>query len=391
MTLFRILTLLLLLIITGTNANENNKQNLKVSYLKLTVAAPATLSSMVTPPQDSGQQGAVLAVNDANTTGKFVNQQIILTTDILQSAEQITQTLKERYASGHRIFLINADKDALRSLQQWASDKQVLLFNIAATADILRKSWCDKNTLHTALSDSMKTDALAQWLLAKRLTKVLVVHGRFAKDLTIVSAFERSAKRYGLKLIEKKQWDFNADLRRSAAREMPLFTQTAREYDVVFIADAIKDFADYLPYNTYLPRPVIGSAGAQALGWHARIEQWGALQLQNRFNALANRPMNETDFAGYVALRSISSAFLSTKSSQVDTLKEYIQSADFGLGAYLGRKLTYRQWNGQLRMPISILHPTALISQSPQQGILHPTNELDTLGFEKAESGCRFN
>jgi ABC transporter substrate binding protein (PQQ-dependent alcohol dehydrogenase system) len=63
-------------------------------------------------------------------------------------------------------------------------------------------------------------------------------------------------------------------------------------------------------------------------------------------------------------------------------------SDKFELAGFKGRKLTYREWNGQLRQTIPLIHPRSLVSQSPQEGFLHPVSELDTLGYDQPESRC---
>ncbi len=138
-----------------------------------------------------------------------------------------------------------------------------------------------------------------------------------------------------------------------------------------------------------MPRPVIGSAGLEALSWHQVIEQWGAIQLQNRFQRLAKRPMNEMDFSAYLAVRSVAQALHKINAISPKELINYIRSPAFELAAYKGRKLSFRPWNGQLRMPMALIQPHALVSQSPQSGVLHPTTELDTLGFDFNESKCQ--
>ena len=69
-------------------------------------------------------------------------------------------------------------------------------------------------------------------------------------------------------------------------------------------------------------------------------------------------------------------------------LIKHLKSADFELAAYKGRKLSFRSWNGQLRMPMALVHPQGVVSQSPQVGFLHPKTDLDTLGFDQQESQC---
>jgi len=363
----------------------------KVNYLKLQQQQSPALSNVIKMPNDSGYQGAKLAINDSNTTGKFLQQHFSLTQFEFTTTPDLLHHLKQAFNQGDNIFIINAPLITLDKVNLWAQDKNILLFNISEFSDVLRDKQCLSTFLHTAPSYAMKADALAQWLLYRRLTKVLLISGKKPVDVAIATSFKRSAKRYGLKIIEEKYWRFDTDLRRSAQQEVPLFTQTSQEYDVIYVADKYKDFAQYIPFNTYLPRPVIGSTGLEALTWHRVIEQWGAAQLQTRFHKLTARYMNELDFNSYLAIRSIAQAVHKTHSNSAKMLIKHLKSADFELAAYKGRKLSFRSWNGQLRMPMALVHPQGVVSQSPQVGFLHPKTDLDTLGFDKKESQCKMH
>ena len=70
---------------------------------------------------------------------------------------------------------------------------------------------------------------------------------------------------------------------------MPAFTQRAPEHDVVVAADRSDVFAVHLPYHTWEPRPVAGSAGLVPESWHPSHEAWGATQFQTRFEKAAGR------------------------------------------------------------------------------------------------------
>ena len=48
-------------------------------------------------------------------------------------------------------------------------------------------------------------------------------------------------------------------------------------------------FAEYLPYHTWDPRPVAGTAGLVPVTWSRVHEQWGGTQMQRRFEKLAGR------------------------------------------------------------------------------------------------------
>ncbi len=378
------------MVIYGVNAYAQ-PLNIHVNYLKLKQQQTPALSNIIKMAEDSGYQGAKLAINDSNTTGKFLQQHFTLSKFEFDQGQQLLSHLKNKFTAGEYVFLIDSPKSVLDSINLWAQDKNILLFNISESTDTLRSTHCLDTVLHTIPSNAMKSDALAQWLLYRRLNKVLLVSGKKPADIELASSFKRSAKRFGLKIITEKLWDFNTDLRRSTQQEIPLFTQTSREYDVIYVADKSKDFSEFLPFNTYLPRPVVGSAGLEALAWHRVVEQWGAAQLQTRFNQLTGRHMNEIDFSGYLAVRSIAQAVHKTNSSSAKTISDYIKSDNFELAAYKGRKLSFRSWNGQLRMPIALVQPNALVSQSPQPGMLHPKTDLDTLGFDEKESQCRRN
>ena len=51
--------------------------------------------------------------------------------------------------------------------------------------------------------------------------------------------------------------------------------------------------------------------------------------------------------------------------------------------------MSFRNWNGQLRQPIPLVHPRALVALAPVEGFLHQRTELDTLGYDEPESPCR--
>lgn len=98
--------------------------------------------------------------------------------------------------------------------------------------------------------------------------------------------------------------------------------------------------------------------------------------------------MNELDFSAYLAVRSVAQAVHKQKTNDHQQIKSFIKSDEFELAAYKGRKLSYRSWSGQLRMPMALVQPNGLVSLSPQAGVLHPRTELDTLGFDIEESQC---
>jgi len=90
-------------------------------------------------------------------------------------------------------------------------------------------------------------------------------------DLLYADSIRNSAAKFRISIDHEKQWIDDADMRRNAAAEIPLFTQ-ARKYDVVVVADEDDDFGQYVLYNAWLPRPVAGTAGLEPVAWDRVVE-----------------------------------------------------------------------------------------------------------------------
>ncbi|WP_010323103.1 ABC transporter substrate-binding protein [Marinobacterium stanieri] len=344
------------------------------------------LSNILPEPADAGLKGAELGINDNNTTGRFLKQHYTLHSVSTDQPTEVVSASRALYDQGVRLFVLNLTSEQLTAVERELPD-DVLLINSGSQDNRLRTQDCVPGMLHTMPSRAMLTDALAQWLASKRWNRWLIIEGNQNGDQLYAASLERSAKRMGAKVVERKQWDFDTDLRRTAQKELPPFTQTD-EYDVVVVADERGDFGEYVPYNTWYPRPVVGTQGMTPVAWHRVVEAWGAAQLQSRFEKLADRWMNSRDYASWAGVRTLGEAVTQTRSSDPAELQSFILSDKFQLGGFKGRKLDYRGWSGQLRQPIPLVHPRALVSQSPQEGYLHPKTDLDTLGFDASESQC---
>jgi ABC transporter substrate binding protein (PQQ-dependent alcohol dehydrogenase system) len=169
---------------------------------------------------------------------------------------------------------------------------------------------------------------------------------------------------------------------------VPVFTQ-GEEYDVLVVADEEGAFGDLLAYRTWLPRPVVGTQGLVPTAWHPTHEAWGALQLQSRFRERSGRWMGELDYGAWLAVRAIGEAATRTHSSDFTVLRDYLLSEQFTLAGFKGVPLSFRRWDRQLRQPVLLAQPRSLVAVAPVDGIIHPRNELDTLGYDESESACQ--
>ncbi len=360
----------------------------RIGYLGYRPDPGPLLSNVIPESEDAGLRGAELAITDSNSTGRFLKHSYVLDAVTSETSDDLLQQAARQHGDGLRLFVVNAPAATLRQLAEAMPDS--LLINAGSADDALRSQNCQVNVLHTLPSRSMLADALGQFLAARRWNRWMLIVGPTEDDQAYAEALRRAAKRFGHRILVEKPWSFDNDQRRSAQAEMPLFTQAA-EYDVVLVADERGDFGEYVPYQTWLPRPVAGTQGLTATGWHKTVETYGAAQLQKRFEAHANRWMNDRDFAAWMGVRSLAAAVTRLRSTDAAAIRQLSLSGELPLDGFKGRKLSYRAWDGQLRQPIPLVHPRALVSNSPQDGFLHPTSELDTLGLDAPESRCRLD
>ncbi|WP_223274983.1 ABC transporter substrate-binding protein [Tateyamaria sp. syn59] len=360
---------------------------LSIGYLRVEQPVPPTLSNLDPIPESNGLAGAQTGLADNLTTGKFLGQKYELTVAEVYEGEDPLAAARDLLAASPYL-VIDATPEDITAIADLAEAEGAILFNTSAGDLALRDAECRGNLLHTLASDAMRTDALAQMLVKKRWDDLVMITGTHPADISYAEAMRRSLTKFGLSLEAEKEWAFDADMRRNASQEVPLFTQDFGDYDALIIADEVHDFGRYVLYNTWEARPVVGSEGLSSVGWSPVIEQWGAAQLHSRFEEEHEREMTAQDYAAWAAVRTLGEAVTRTNATNPETLRAYIMSDQFELAGFKGRPLTYRNWNGQLRQPIAIAHPRALVAQAPLEGFLHQTNELDSLGLDRPESNC---
>jgi ABC transporter substrate binding protein (PQQ-dependent alcohol dehydrogenase system) len=354
-----------------------------------------TLSILDIPSADDGIAGARLAVEDNNTTGRFLGQTFMIEDVPLQAGEDAATALDGLIQHGVSFVLADLPVSSLLALSDAAKDKGVLIFNTSAPEDSLREEECRGNVFHTAPSYSMLADGLAQYLVWKQWKRWLLMKGSHPEDELYAEALRRAAKKFGAKIVDERIYEDTGGGRRSDSgsvqtqRLIPVATQNVPAYDVLVAADESEVFANYMPFRTWDPRPVAGSAGLKPISWDGSHEQWGAIQLQNRFIKLASRRMKARDNNAWVAMRMIGEAASRTGTNDPKIIRAYLTGPDFAIAAFKGQKQTLRRWNQQLRQPILLGDGRMIVSVSPQEGFLHQTSELDTLGFDEPETKCK--
>ena len=332
--------------------------------------------------------GAEVALRES----RFVGQAIGVSFDIVRArgadAPALLAELDKLHAEGVRHFLVDAPGKVVAELAAATRGRELLLFNVSAPDDTLRQAQCQAHLYHTIPNHGMQTDALAQFLVAKKWRNVLLLQGPRDEDKLIGAAFENSARRFGLKIVDRKDFVLSNDPRQRELGNVGLLTAGA-DHDVVFVADSDGEFARSVPYDTVRPRPVVGAEGLVAEAWHWAWPRHGAPQLTSRFEKQAKRHMGSADWAAWVAVKAVVEAVVRTGNAPFDKLVAYLGGEEITIDGFKGNRLYFRDWDRQLRQPLLLATHNAVIERAPLQGFLHQTNNMDTLGFDRRDSRCK--
>ena len=263
---------------------------------------------------------------------------------------------------------------------------KIPVVNLGSAADSLRQQDCRARLFHIMPSERMRSDALAQTLISRKWSRVLLLVGPSAEDQARAATAQASLRRYGLQVAATKPFKLSADPReRNLAN--PVLLTTGAQYDAVWVVDSDGEFGRRLPYSIALPRPVVGDAGLVALAWHAQFERFGAPQVARRFARAHQRPMTAHDWAAWMGGKLL--VALATAQPRGNPAAWAQALPRLQLDGSKGTQLTFRPWDGQLRQPLLLTDGQGVVAQAPVEGLLHPRNVLDTLGVDEPEKLCK--
>ena len=330
-------------------------------------------------------EGARIAMRESRIRGRALGLEFALEEQELGDGADAVEALA---AAVPRAVLLDLPLEEVEAVTAALGARDdLILFNIRHPDDRLRGDGCAPALLHTLPSRAMLADALAQYLAVRGWRRVLALTGQDEASTATAAAFERSARKFGLKIADSRVFELTNDPRKREQSNVALLTGGV-EHDVVFLADEIGEFGRYVPYATYAPRPVAGSEGLKPEVWHWTWERYGAPQLNQRFERSTGRKMQAEDWAAWAAVRAVVEAISRTRSTEIATLRSFMESDDFSLDLYKGAPGGFRPWSGQLRQPILLGVHNAVIALAPLEAFLHQTNTLDTLGIDRSEAQC---
>jgi ABC transporter substrate binding protein (PQQ-dependent alcohol dehydrogenase system) len=348
-------------------------------------------AGLVLRPEIRPVDGARTAMRDARIVGRALRVAFALEEIAVEDLAGATAAI-ERLTAGKGVHFVLVDLPApmVAGLTRATAGRDVLLLNVSAREDVLRGEFCAAHLLHVIPSQAMLADALGQYAAAMQWREILLLVGPSKEDEALGLAFATSVQRFGGEVVETRRFVASNDPRQREQNNIRLLTQGV-DYDAVLVADSTADFSRYFPYQTVLPRPVIGSVGLVPSAWHWTFERHGAPQLNQRFarQVEGRRRMADEEFAAWAAVRALVEAYAQTRATDFPTLAKALRSESITFDVYKGLPASFRTWDNQLRQPILLHTADAVIARPPLAEFLHERNVLDTLGTDLPQSACR--
>ena len=336
-------------------------------------------------------EGAQTGLEDARALSRAIGAEHQMSRITAKSAADMAAAVARAIDGGVSYFLVDAPPEALRAVAAAAKGRDALLFNVSAPEDALRRDMCAMEVVHTMPSRAQMMDGLVQFLVSRKWRDYLVLRGPKPGDIEMTAAFERSAKKFGARIVASRDFTPGTDPREREKNNVGLLSAVNRDWDVTFVADSDFDFAREVSYRTTRPRPVVGSIDLEPVAWHWTWAHNGAPQINTRFMRISGgRHMGAADWSAWMAVKIIAQSALRTKSTDFKKRRDFIFKEGYFDGDK-GEPMSIRPWDHQLRQAILLASPFSVVAAAPIEGFLHQRDVLDTLGDEANETPCRLD
>ena len=340
---------------------------------------------------DPAYQGAEMGVEDSVIMNRSTGAEFKLQRFTLKSADAALAAVQEGQGKGISFFLIDLPASAYKAVAAGVKGKDVLLFNVSAPEDTLRRDMCSAEFVHVYPSRAQLMDGLVQLLVSKKWRDYLVLEGQTSEDAEMTKAFVRSTQKFGARVVAQKTFEAGSDPRKRELNNPALLSAINRDWDITFVADSAFDFARTVSYQTVRPRPVVGSIDLEPSAWHWTWERNGAPQVNTRFHRISGgRKMAGHDWSAWMAVKMVVQAVVRTRSTEFPALRNFILK-DGSFDPAKGLAASVRPWDHQVRQSIILATPFSITASAPMAGFLHRLNELDSLGDDEADTPCKLN
>lgn len=330
----------------------------------------------------------------------------------------------ERLVTTEGVYaLIGGHGGQAEVLSRFAEEHRVPFLNIGSPSDRLRQEACGRYTFHLEASAAMYLDALVAWFVQAGFRTWFVVYEESAEGQSLYQRTRKSllerhfgAREIGRATVSPNRPDFRSVLEgiRRVQPQVVLLLLGAEaqlaflgQYEAARLGAAVTGFpypetqtrAFFAASRSRAPR---AGAGYRAVLWEAKLDAYGARELNARFRERFRRPMDPPAWAGYQSVKLLFEAASFGGSLEGPSLVSYLENPATVFDVHKGIGVSFRPWDHQLRQSLYLvrINPQArddwdlasLVGELPAiyRPGTDPIERLDQLGDLRRDSRCRF-
>lgn len=309
------------------------------------------------------------------------------------------------------------------ALSQLAQQRRVPFLNIGSPLDRLRNQACSRYTFHIEASAAMYLDALTDWYIRSGFRRWFLVYpdseeGRalYARAHKALLQRHFGAQEIGQAALAPARPQFKGTLE-AIAKARPdvvlLLLDAAAQLDFLSQYETMELSAGVtgFPYPETQTRSFFAASrsrankagtGYRATAWEAKLDAYGARELNSRFTLRYKKPMDPSAWAAYQSVKMLFEAVTIGGAHEPAQAIGYLENPQTIFDVYKGIGVSFRPWDHQLRQTLYLVKivPKAkeawdyadLVGELPAiyRPGTDPVERLDQLGDLRPDSSCRF-
>jgi len=373
---------------------------------------------------DAARMGAVMAEEEIGFNAELLGKRLEVRVATAPDAEAVVRAA-ERLTAVEEVFALigGYGDEAALALRDLAEARQVPFFNIGSPSDALRGEGCRRYTFHVEASAAMYLDALSAWYVRSAFRRWFYVYtdspqGEALYTRARSSLTERhfGAEEVGHAAVGPDEGDFSATLEavREAEPEVVLLLvdpvaqlNFIGQYGAAGLEAEVTGFPDPVAqtrtfYAASRNAALGAGTGHRAALWEARLDAYGARELNQRFVERWGMPMDGPAWAAYQSVKMLFETASFAGTLEGGGVVAHLENPATTFDVHKGIGVSFRPWDHQLRQSLYLvkINPDAedawtlatLVGELPALYLpgTDPLERLDQLGVLEGDSQCRF-